>query len=105
MRLESIIELESSIEEANGAVVETSHHLAPPARTALDLLLLVVIRSDIIVLGDRAFRGVLLLEELELPPLIHHPDRSEFGIPHKIGISTTTATTPFFFFRNLLVEP
>ena len=69
VRLEGVIELEASIEQANVAIVEASNHLAPAAGTARDLL-----PDNIIVflaIRNNAFRGVLLLEELELPPLIH----------------------------------
>ena len=64
-------EIEAPIEEANDAVVEAGDKFAPTTRAALDLPLR---RDDavvFVVLGNRALRAVLLLEELELPPLIH----------------------------------
>lgn len=72
MRLESVVKLEASIEEANDAVVEAGDDFAPTARTALDLPLRCDDAAVVFVgLRNRALRAVLLLEELELPPLIH----------------------------------
>jgi len=77
MRLKRIIELESSIEEANGSIIKTSYHFTPSTRTTLDFPLLFFLFHvvDFILfffLWNCAFCNVLLLEEFELPPLIHH---------------------------------
>lgn len=78
MRLKRIIELESSIEEANGSIIKTSYHFTPSTRTTLDsplLLFLFLFRVVVILLiflWNCAFCNVLILEEFELPPLIHH---------------------------------
>uniref|UniRef100_A0A2P2J827 Vacuolar protein-sorting-associated protein 11 homolog n=1 Tax=Rhizophora mucronata TaxID=61149 RepID=A0A2P2J827_RHIMU len=63
MGLEGEIELEATIEEADGAIVTANRHLTSAAGTALDL------PSNL--LGNRALSAVLVLEELEFPPLIH----------------------------------
>lgn len=75
MRLKRIIELESSIEEANGSIIKTSYHFTPSTRTTLDFLLLLFLFHVVVILffflWNCAFCNVLLLEEFELPPLIH----------------------------------
>lgn len=67
MSLEAIIELQASIEEANGAIVASNDDLSPSAGTAIDLA------RDF--LGNRAFSGVFLFEEVEFPPLVHLSDQ------------------------------
>lgn len=75
MRLKRIIELESSIEEANGSIIKTSYHFTPSTRTTLDFPLLLFLFHVVVILffffWNCAFCNVLLLEEFELPPLIH----------------------------------
>lgn len=63
MSLEAGIELEAAIEQAHPTVVAADHELPSAAGAAGDLAAH--------FLRDRAFPSQLLLEELELPPLIH----------------------------------
>ena len=63
--LEAVGELESAVEEAYGAIIASEGDPPPPARAALDLA------GDLA--GDRGLPGGLLVEELELPPLVHLP--------------------------------
>lgn len=61
--LEAVEELEAPVQEAHRAVVGAEDDPSPPARAARD-------RGGGV--GGRRDGGGLLLEELELPPLIHH---------------------------------
>lgn len=63
MSLKGVIEMETSVEKAHGTVVASDHHLPSPAGAALD--------SSTDLLGNRSLSRQFLLEELELPPLIH----------------------------------
>lgn len=63
MSLKSVIEMETSVEKAHGTVVAPDHHLPSPARAALDF--------TTNLLGNRSLPRQFLLEELELPPLVH----------------------------------
>lgn len=63
MSLEGVIEVEASVKQAHGTIVAADDDLASAAGTALDLSL------DLI--GNRALSRQFLLEELELPPLVH----------------------------------
>lgn len=68
MGLEAVIELEAAIEQAHPAVVAADHELPPAAGAAGD--------PAAHLLRDGASPPQLLLEELELPPLIHRAPTS-----------------------------
>lgn len=61
--LEGVGELEPAIQEADHAVIAPDSDPAPPARAAPD------VAADLA--RDRHLAGGFLLEELELPPLVH----------------------------------
>lgn len=63
MGLERVGQLEPSIEEGDHAVITSNSNSSSPARAALD------VSADLA--RDRSLAGGFLLEELELPPLIH----------------------------------
>ncbi|KAG1365075.1 hypothetical protein COCNU_12G000750 [Cocos nucifera] len=83
MGLEAVGEVEAPVEEADGAIIASDGDPPPPARAAQDLA------GDLV--GDRGLPGGLLLEELELPLLVHLQTRSEERIWINLTLETELA--------------